>query len=143
MAVVIIDDLNEVEDVFELMTYFARALESGDIERLFEEGTITLTKGPGPSPNQVADLVRLDIDDEKCQVPWHRDGCSCVADAAATDPRQGVVINAERHDGPVPYVPCPMQGLHAALTECWACWCDVQREAIEAADALIDFGVSR
>ena len=84
MAVVIIDDLNEVENVFELMTYLARALESGDVERLLEEGTITLTKGPGPSANQVADMVRLDREDEQCEVPGHRDACSCVADAAAT-----------------------------------------------------------
>jgi len=143
MAVVIIDDLNEVEDVFELMTYLARALESGDVERLLEEGTITLTKGPGPSANQVADIVRLDLEDEECEVPWHREACSCVADAAATDPRQGTIIDAERHDGPVPYLPCPMQGLHASLSECWACWSDVHRGAIAAAEALIDFGVSR
>lgn len=143
MAVVIIDDLNEVEDVFELMTYLARALESGDVERLLEEGTITLTKGPGPSANQVADMVRLDLEDEECEVPWHREGCSCVADAAATDPRQGILVDAERHEGPVPYTPCSMRGLHACLSECWACWSDVHREAIAAADALIDFGVSR
>jgi hypothetical protein len=85
MAVVIIDDLNEVEDVFELMTYLARALASGDVERLLEEGTITLTRGPGPSANQVADLVRLNLEDEQCEVPGHRDACSCVADAAVTD----------------------------------------------------------
>ena len=83
MAVVIIDDLNEVEDVFELMTYLSRALESGDVEHLLEEGTITLTKGPGPSANQVADMVRLDLEDEQCEVPGHRDACSCPADAAA------------------------------------------------------------
>jgi len=143
MAVVIIDDLNEVEDVFELMTYLARALESGDVERLLEEGTITLTKGPGPSANQVADMVRLDLEDEECEVPEHREGCSCVADAAATDPRRAIVVDAERHDGPVPYTPCSMRGLHACLSECWACWSDVHRGAIAAADALIDFGVSR
>ena len=143
MAVVIIDDLNEVEDVFELMTYLSRALESGDVEHLLEEGTITLTKGPGPSANQVADLVRLDLEYEECEVPWHREVCSCVADAAATDPRQGILVDAERHEGPVPYTPCSMRGLHASLSECWACWSDVHREAIAAADALIDFGVSR
>ena len=83
MAVAIIDDLNEVEDVFELMTYLARALESGDVQHLLEEGAITLTKGPGPSANQAADMVRLDLEDEQCEVPGHRDACSYLADAAA------------------------------------------------------------
>jgi hypothetical protein len=143
MAVVIIDDLNEVQDVFELMTYLARTLESGDVERLLKKGTITLTKGPGPSANQVADLVRLDLEEEECEVPGHREACSCVADASATDPRQGIIIDVERREGPVPYIPCIMQGLQASLSDCWACWSDVHRGAIAAADALTDFGVRR
>ena len=143
MAVVIIDDLNDVEDVVELMNYLARALASGNTEHLTEAGTLTLTRGSEPTVAQLEDMVRLDQDDHECLVAWHREGCSCVADAAVTDPRQWIVVDAERHDGPVPYILCPMRGLHACLSECWACWSDVHREAIAAADALIDFGVSR
>ena len=142
MAVVIIDDLTEVEDVFELMTYFARALESGDVERLLEEGTVTLNRRSQPTPSRVAHLVRLDIEDEQCEDPWHRPGCSCIADAAATDPRQGLITDAERVDDAVAFVPCPLQGLHASILECWACWCDVNRGALDIADALIDFRVT-
>lgn len=143
MAVVIIDDLNDVKDVAELMNYLARAMASGNTEHLTEAGTLTLTRGSEPTVAHVKDLVRLDQDDEDCQVAWHREGCFCVADAAATDPRQAIVVDAERHDRPVPYIPCSMRGLHASLSECWACWSDVHRGAIAAADALIDFGVRR
>ena len=143
MAVVIIDDLNDVDDVVELMNYLARALATGNTEHLTEAGTLTLTRGSEPTVAHLEDLVRLDQDDEECQVAWHREGCSCVADAAATDPRQGIVVDADRHEGPVSYVPCPGRGTHARLTDCWMCWCDVHRGAIAAHDALLDFGVTR
>ena len=143
MAVVIVDDLNDVEDVVELMNYLARALATGNTEHLTEAGTLTLTRGPEPTVAHLEDLVRLDQDDEDCQVAWHREGCSCVADAAATDPRQGIVVDAERHEGPVPYLPCPGRGTHARLTECWMCWCDVHRGEIAASEALLGFGVTR
>ena len=141
MAVVIIDDLNDVEDVVELMNYLARALASGNTEHLTEAGTLTLTRGAEPTVAHLEDLVRLDQDDEECQVAWHREGCSCVADAAATDPRQGIVVDAERHEGPVRYVPCPRRGTHARLTECWMCWCDVHRGAATRAEVLAPEGV--
>jgi len=143
MAVVIVNDLNDVEDVVELMNYLARALATGNTEHLTEAGTLTLTRGSEPTVAQLEDLVRLDQEDMDCQVAWHREGCSCVADAAATDPRQGIVVDADRHDGPVLYVPCTGRGTHTRLADCWMCWCDVHRGAIAAADALIDFGVSR
>ena len=66
MAVVIIDDLNDVEDVVELMNYLARALATGNTEHLTEAGTLTLTltRGPEPTVAHLEDLVRLDQDDE-------------------------------------------------------------------------------
>ena len=136
LAVVIIDDLTDIDDLVELMNYLTRALASGNIEHLIETGTLTLTKGGGPSAAQIADMVRLDEDDE-CLNSWHREGCTCVADAAATDPRQEVLVDAERHDGPVLYVPCPSRGLHAHLTDCWMCWSDVHRGAINPGIALM------
>ena len=75
MAVVIIDDLNDLEDVVELMNYLARALASS---------------------------------------------------------------NADRHEGPVRYVPCPGRGTYARLTECWMCWCDVHRGAASRGEVLAE-----
>ena len=141
MAVVIIDDLNDVEDVVELMNYLVRALATGNTEHLTEAGTLTLTRGPEPTVAHLEDLVRLDQDDEECQVAWHREGCSCVADAAATNPRQGIVVDAHRHEGPVRYVPCPGRGTHARLAECWMCWSDVHRGAATRAEVLAPEGV--
>jgi hypothetical protein len=54
-----------------------------------------------------------------------------------TDPRNEILVDAARHDGPVPYVPCPAQGTHAKLTECWMCWSDVHRAAILPEWALV------
>ena len=113
------------------MSYLTRALASGKIEHLNEDGTLTLTKGSGPTPAQLADMVRLD-EDEQCLNPLHREGCSCVADAAATDPRQGRVVEADRHEGPVPYVPSPQRGTHTHLTDFWMCWND-PRPSLEIA----------
>ena len=141
MAVVIIDDLNDVDDVVDLMNYLARALAAGNTEHLTEAGTLTLTRGAEPTVAQLEDMVRLEDDDQECLVAWHREGCSCVADAAATDPRQGIVVHAERRDGPVPYVPCPGRGMHARLTDCWMCWSDVHRGAATHAEVLAPEGV--
>jgi len=142
MAVVIIDDLTDVEDVVELMNYLARALAAGNTEHLTEAGTLTLTRGSGPTVAQLEDLVRLDDEDHDCQVAWHRQGCSCVADAAATDPRRRVLLDRTRHDGPVPYLPCPERGVHARLADCWMCWCDVHRGAARLNEVLTPQGVS-
>ena len=136
MAVVIIDDITDIDDVVELMNYLTRALASGNIEHLIEDGTLTLTKGSGPTPAQLADMVRLD-EDEECLNPPHREGCSCVADAAATDPRLGRVVEADRHEGAVAYVPCPQRGRHTHLADCWMCWSDVHRGADTTQEVLI------
>ena len=141
MAVVIIDEFHDVEDVVELMNYLARALASGNTEHLTEAGALTLTRGSEPIVAQLEDLVRLDEEDQECLVVGYREGCSCVGDAAATDPRQGLVVDAERHDGPVPYVLCPERGRHARLADCWMCWSDVYREAANRTEVLAPEGV--
>ena len=135
MAVLIVDDVAEVLDVVELITHLTRLLASGQTDELLSEGTFTLTRASEPTPAQLHDLVRLD-EDETCTDPAHRPGCSCVEDAANTDPRQLALLAPARHVGPVRYVPCPKRGTHAQLTECWMCWSDVQRGAISARQAL-------
>lgn len=124
-----------MHDLIDLIAHLTQALASGDIEDFLDEGTLTLSKSTTPSAAQIEDLVRLD-DSLECKANEHRIGCSCRSDAAATDPRQGVVFNPPRHSGPVPYVPCPQQGSHEVLTECWMCWSDVQRGAIPISAAI-------
>lgn len=142
MAVVIIDELTDIDDVVQLMDYFTRTLASGDVHHLLAEGTFTLTRGPEPTPNQVADLVRMNDDETICLDRDHREGCSCRADAAATDPRQGLVVDPDRHDGPVPYLPCPERGQHSWLADCWMCWSDVHRGAASLDEVLTPEGVT-
>lgn len=36
----------------------------------------------------------------------------------------------------VSYSPCPRRGTHHRLSECWACWCDVQLGACLEVDVL-------
>lgn len=59
------------------------------------------------------------------------------ADAAATDPRQGIIVDAERHRGPVPYLVCSQIGQHERLTDCWMCWSDVHLGALDIEDVLL------
>ena len=127
MAVLIIDDITDPHDIVQLIDFLASMLATGDADALTSEGTCTLTRGAGPSASRVAEMVRMYDDDEYCLDLLHRDTCTCVEDAAATDPRQGIVVEAPRAHGPVPYVPCP--GGHVALLECWMCWSDSHRGA--------------
>ena len=135
MAVLIVDEVTEVRDVVELITYLAGALASGNTDGLLGDGTFTLTRLASPTPDQLHALVRLD-EDETCTNPLHRPGCSCIEDAANTDPRQLALLEAARHEGAVPYEACSNRGHHALLTECWMCWSDVQRGAITVQQAL-------
>ena len=135
MAILVVDDVNDVQHLVDLMTYLAQALATGETHALVGEGTFTLTRSDSPSPALLHDLVRLG-EHEFCSDPHHRAGCSCVEDAANTDPRQLRLLDGDRHDGPVPYVPCPERGQHRVLTECWMCWSDVHRGAITEQQAL-------
>lgn len=142
MAVLIVDHIDDVDDVVELMNYLARCLAAGSVEHLTEAGKFTLTKGPGPTPGQLADMVCLGYDEE-CWDDLHRPECRCLWEAANTDPRQDRLAEAARVEGPVPYVPCPERGDHAWLADCWACWSDVHRGAISLDMALSGQGVGR
>jgi len=135
MAILVVDDISEVNDLAQLIAHLSRALADGNVGEFLEDGTLTLRKTQAPTPQQVADLVGFDDTDE-CDRPDHREGCSCRTDAAGTDPRQGIVLEAPHHDGPVPYLPCPRQGTHQVLTECWMCWSDVHRGTLPLHDAL-------
>jgi hypothetical protein len=136
MAVFVVDDVADVQDVVDLITYLTQTLANGETDALLSRGTFTLTRSTTPSPAQLADLVRLG-EVEICSDPAHRPGCSCVEDAANTDPRQLALLEAARHVGPVPYIPCPQLGQHRTITECWMCWSDVHRGAVTLADALL------
>ena len=135
MAVIVVNDVSDIQDVVELINYLAGALATGDTEALLADGTFTLTRSTTPTDAELHELVRLD-EDEVCLDPVHRTGCSCVEDAADTDPRQLALLESAHHFGPVPYLPCPRQGTHRTLTECWMCWSDVHRGAITAEQAL-------
>jgi len=138
MAILVVDDITDAHDIAELISYLGRALAEGEINGFVGEGTFTLTKRADETPSaaQVADLVRLG-QTEVCENPWHRGGCSCQVDAAATDPRQRILVDAERHPGPVPYVLCSRIGQHERLTDCWLCWSDVHRGAVALEDTLV------
>ena len=97
MAVLIVEEVTEVRDVVELITYLAGALASGNTDGLLGDGTFTLTRLASPTPDQLHSLVRLD-EDETCTNPLHRPGCSCIEDAANTDPRQLVGRRGGRRD---------------------------------------------
>lgn len=135
MAVLIVDDVAEVHDLVELINYLVGALASGHTDELLGDGTFTLTRSATPTPAQLHDLVRLD-EDEACIDPLHMIGCRCVEDAISTDPRQGILVDSPRHQGPIPFVPCTDRGRHERLTECWMCWSDVHRGAISIEQAL-------
>ena len=136
MAVLVIDDFVCSDDVLNLARHLLDALASGNIDALVSPGTLHLTKGSSViSDVALSDLVRVD-DDYVCRDEHHREGCACRRDAAHTEPRQLRLLEVERHLGPVPYIACPRQGTHLALTECWMCWCDVQRGALTREEAL-------
>ena len=137
MSVVVIHDLEDPFDVLLLARHLLDLLATGDLEDILGSGTLHLsrTQRPVPSEEQLDDLVRPD-DDYTCQVPHHRDSCSCRQDAAATDPRQLRLLEAAWREGPVPYLPCPKAGTHSRLTDCWMCWSDVQRGALDIDQVL-------
>lgn len=131
MAVLVIDDVTSAGDVLALARHLLDLLAHDNVEALVSPGTVTLSRGSSPISDQdLADLVDLH-DDYACIDPRHREGCSCRYDAAHTDPRQRRLLEAARHDGPVPYVACSKRGQHTRLTECWMCWSDVQRGAAD------------
>lgn len=41
---------------------------------------------------------------------------------------------ADGYVEPIRYAPCPRQGTHLRLTDCWMCWCDEHRDAPQPAD---------
>ena len=136
MAVLVVDDLTCADDVLNLARHLLEVYANEDIDNLIAPGTVNLTRGPHEIPaNVLHGIVNFD-DDYTCNEPWHRDGCSCRIDAADTDPRQLVTEDPERHVGPVPYTICPQVGTHQQLTDCWMCWSDVHRGALDINDVL-------
>ena len=132
MTTIIIQDVEEPIDLLRIARYMLGVLEQGIAHEYTAPGTTYITLDGQPPRLDVCQLEEfVDMDgDYTCHIWYHRTGCSCVYDAAMTDPRNEILVDATRHDGPVPYVPCPAQGTHAQLTECWMCWSDVHRAAI-------------
>lgn len=137
MATVVVHDLEEPLDVLSLARHLLDLLATGRLQEILGEGTLHLTKGlpPVPSDEDLEALVRLD-EDYRCLDPSHRVGCTCRVEAAGTDARQLTVVEVPRSEGPVPFVRCSRAGSHARLTDCWQCWCDVQRGALTLREAL-------
>ena len=135
MAVLVVDDIVDPQDIVNLVTYLTGALARGEADGFCSQGTVTLTRGNVPSADQLADAVRLG-QEESCENPLHRPMCSCIEDAANRDPRQLILVDAPRHEGAVPYVVCGDAGTHARLTDCWMCWSDVNRGAITVDQVL-------
>jgi len=50
MAVLIVEEVTEVRDVVELITYLAGVLASGNTDGLLGDGTFTLTRLASPTP---------------------------------------------------------------------------------------------
>ena len=139
MAVLVINDVTCDDDLVALTNYLIDAIAGGHLAEFTAPGTLYLNRGPSspttPTVSEVADIVDLD-GDYSCTNPHHREGCTCVYDAAHTDPRQLKLLEALRHDGPVPYVRCSKAGTHHKLTDCWMCWSDVQRGSLTELDVL-------
>ena len=103
---------------------------------MFSDGTLTIGLEPWiPSDFELEVMVGMD-DEFDCIYDIHSAHCTCVSDARTTDPRQLTLLEVTPDFGLVQYVPCPRQGTHSKLTECWMCWCDVDRGAISARAAL-------
>lgn len=138
MAVLIIDRVESSDDVLNLARHLLDALAAGEIDFLVAPGTVHLTKaGATVSAQDLDSHLSLEAT-YACTVAFHREGCSCEYDRAHLDPRQGFGVEADRHDGPVAYVPCRGRGTHLRLIECWMCWSDVHRGVLDAHDALAD-----
>ena len=93
MAVLVVEDVFDVQDILALINYLACSLASGNADSLCCEGTVTLTRDSGvPSASDLEDLVDLQGDDV-CYDLDHRYGCTCQWDAANTDPRQPALFD--------------------------------------------------
>ena len=136
MGILVVDDVRTTQDLMGLVAYLTQALAAGEAEPILADGTFTLNRRPSvPNSEDLEALVGMDREPE-CQDLNHRSGCSCQADAAQTDPRQGILTNPLRHVGLVEYIACAGRGTHEALTECWMCWSDVHRGALALSAAL-------
>lgn len=136
MAILTIDEIYDRDCIRHLINYLIDALESDEADRLTEPGELLTLNGPQPSTTRLMQIVRMYDERYYCDNGFHLDDCTCVRDAAHTDPRQGVLLHMTHVDLPRPRIHCPERGSHRELTECWACWCDVERGALFEDEAL-------
>ena len=140
MTLLIADSINSRNDIASLIAYLSDVLANGEIDYFLSCEVVNLTSSPPVemiTDQQLHDLVDPFDEDYFCPKPDHSLECSCVYDAAHTDPRQRVLLDADRASGPVPFVACSDRGLHARLAECWMCFTDVERGAIAESDVLL------
>jgi len=136
LADIVIYNITCLDDLVEATTYLLTLAGRGETD-LFEDGIFSLAKGS----EVISDIdleVMVGMDDEfDCIYDnVHTAHCTCISDARTTDPRQLRLLEVEHHFGPMQYIPCPRMGTHSKLTECWMCWCDVDRGVITETMAL-------
>lgn len=136
MADVFIEDFRSYDEIIAIATRLLHLVVQGEAEHLIEPGRFWVRRVDGQSgrPSDADLWDMLATDEYECLNSDHSDYCRCLAEAAQTDPRQLRVIDPA--PAPLWYIPCPQRGEHATLTECWMCWCDVERDALIPAQAL-------
>ena len=135
MTDLVIEGMANSNDIAGVIEYLNEILAYGEEETFFSHEVFTLIREGVPSVKRMYEMVNF-YGDDTCYKMDHREGCTCTQDAANTDPWQLKLLTAEYHNGPVPYQPCSKQGTHESLTECWMCWSDVYRGAVQLEDVL-------
>jgi len=136
LADIVICNITCLDDLVEATAHLFRRVGEGATD-VFSPGTLTLDRGPWiPSDIDLEVMVGMDDEFDCIYDNMHSAHCTCVSDARNTDPRQQKLLEVTPEFGPVQYVPCSSQGTHSTLTECWMCWCDVDRGIITAEEAL-------
>jgi len=139
MAKFIIEEIASEQDLIAIAHRLLDAVVSGEGRRFTEPGTMHMwTTHDEPLRIDDFELEWMVTFGEEyaCLNDDHSPHCTCLCAAAATDVRQRPLFETERTTGRVQYQPCPEQGTHRSLEECWRCWSDVERGVITRDEAL-------
>lgn len=109
MTRIIIDDVDTIQDLYNALAAVTEAFSDPDT---FDSEEQYFAKSSGP--HVVGSVGRADQETLDIEPPRLVDG----------------------RPSRVKYVPCPRRGTHHRLSECWACWCDVQLGACLESDVL-------
>jgi hypothetical protein len=142
LADIVIRNITCLNDLVEATAHLFQRVGEGATE-MFSPGTLTLDREPWiASDIDLEVMVGMDDEFDCIYDDIHSAHCTCVSDARNTDPRQQKLLEVIPDFGLAQYVPCPSQGMHSKLTECWMCWCDVDRGAITTEQALASVPVA-